>query len=62
MSNKIIYFFVFAILVMFWGGVIYLVQADPQNEARYNCSIAGISPDFTTEMKTKCRELPRNKL
>jgi hypothetical protein len=62
MSNKIIYFFVFAILVMFWGGVIYLVQADPQSKARYNCSIAGISPDFTTEMKAKCRELPRNKL
>lgn len=62
MSNKVIYFFVFVFIALFWGGVIYLAQVDPQSEIRYNCSIAEISPDFTIEMKAKCRELLRHKL
>jgi len=62
MSNKVIYFFVFVFIALFWGGVIYLVQMDPQHEVRRDCSIAAFHPDFTPEMKAKCRELLRHKL
>lgn len=62
MNNKVVYFFLFVILAVFWGAVIFMVRADPQREVRYNCSISGISPDFTPEMKAKCRELLRHKL
>lgn len=32
----------------------------PSPEKHINCSIAEISPDFTPEMREKCRQLLRN--
>ena len=61
-SNWLVYCLVFVFIVSFWSGMIYLVKADPQYEARRDCSIAAFHPDYTPEMKAKCRELLRHKL
>ena len=54
MSVRIIYVLLAAALTLFWVGV---YQAIGQLvEPGYNCSMSEISPDFTTEMKKKCRE------
>ena len=62
MSNRVIYLYMFIFIAVFWGGVFYLAQADPQREVRHLCSIAEISPDYTPEMRKQCRELLRHKL
>jgi hypothetical protein len=62
MNNKIAYFFMFIVLALFWGAVIFIAQTDPQREVRHLCSVAEISPDFTPEMRKQCRELLRHKL
>jgi len=62
MSNAKIYFLLFVFVIGFWGATFYVVLNDPQREIRRDCSIAEISPDFTPEMKQKCRELMRHKL
>jgi hypothetical protein len=62
MSNKVIYLYMFVFIAVFWGGMFYLVQIDPQREVRRDCSIAEFHPDYTPEMKAKCRELLRHKL
>lgn len=55
MSVRIIYLLLAAALTLFWLGVYKLVsQIDGPG---YNCSMSEISPDFTTEMKKKCREI-----
>ena len=61
-SNWLVYCFVFVFVIVFWGGMFYLVQIDPQHEVRRDCSMASFHPDYTPEMKAKCRELLRHKL
>lgn len=47
--------------VMFWGALVYLTfEANPSlisAQAKYDCSISEISPDFTRSMKKLCREV-----
>jgi hypothetical protein len=62
MNNKVVYFFLFVILAVFWGAVIFMARADPQREMRADCALAEFHPDFTPEMRKQCRELLRHKL
>ena len=62
MSTFKVYVLLALCLAAFWTLVIWAVMTDPQRGARRDCSIAEISPDFTPEMRQKCRELLRHKL
>jgi hypothetical protein len=39
------------------GGLILTIWTYPKNDVVISCSIAEISPDFTQEMREKCRQL-----
>ncbi len=39
------------------GGLFLAVWTYPKNESVISCSVAEISPDFTQEMREKCRQL-----
>lgn len=54
MSVRIIYLLLAAALTLFWVGIYQAVWK--LAGTGYNCSMSEISPDFTTEMKKKCRE------
>jgi len=50
-----IYLLIAAALTLFWVGVYQAISK--LGPSSYDCSISEISPDFTTEMKKKCREV-----
>lgn len=52
----------FLITLVICGGITYSAMTDASYQARKNCSVAEISPDFTPEERKKCRELLRHKL
>ena len=62
MNTFKVYLLLALLLAAFWTLVIWIATTDPSYKARYNCSIAEISPDFTPEMRKQCRELMRHKL
>jgi len=42
--------------------LLYGINSVMPNERVYNCSIAEISPDYTTAMKEECRKLRMEKI
>jgi hypothetical protein len=62
MNNKLVYFFAFTFLTLFWGGVIFIARIDSSYQMKEECSLSSFHPDFTPEMREKCRELLRHKL
>jgi hypothetical protein len=56
------YLLYFVITLVVCGGIFHAAITDPSYQARKDCSIAEISPDFTPEERNKCRELLRHKL
>lgn len=57
MKGKLILIFAMLGVVAFWGGLIWLAWQFVPNERVVDCRMAEFHPDFTPEMKQKCREV-----
>jgi hypothetical protein len=59
--NNLLNIFIFVSCgILVWGVMFTVVKFIP-NERVYDCSIAEISPDYTTKMREECRNLRRIK-
>jgi len=62
MNNKTTYRLLAVFLIVFWSGLIWLSFQLATPEKRIDCSVAEFHPDYTPDMKAKCREVRRHKL
>jgi hypothetical protein len=61
MNNRITYSILAVFLIIFWSGLIWLSFQLATPEKRIDCSVAEFHPDYTADMKAKCREQRRIK-
>jgi hypothetical protein len=62
MKNRVIYAMLAVALIIFWSGLIWLSFQLATPEKRIDCGVAEFHPDYTADMKAKCREVRSHKL
>jgi hypothetical protein len=63
MKNRVIYAMLAVALIIFWSGLIWLsFQLATTPKKVIDCSMAEFHPDYTADMKAKCREVRSIKL
>jgi hypothetical protein len=61
LPNRYIYTILAILLATFWSCMILLGIRLAPKEQRIDCSVAEFHPDYTADMKAKCREQRRIK-
>jgi hypothetical protein len=62
LPNKYVYAILAILLATFWSCMILLGIRFAPTERKVDCSIAEFHPDYTADMKAKCREVRSTKL